>query len=377
MTGKRDNTLMVVEEIDFTDRELVERYDRLFEACPDAFIQQSTYWCSVIKDLGPDKPIFLLCSDAGEDIAGLPLYLYEHEIGNILTSVPQAGPLGGIFHKRGISWEEKDEAYKWLLHKAIEIAIRHQCISVTVITNPFSGDIDLYERHLSPNYVFENFTQYIPLKSIFSDGVMVLPDYNRRSNLSRNIKKGRGSGYSIRFCDSQDQLKAWHEIHCQRHTQLGAVPLDYHLFDNMYEHLVPRQKAQLILVVQAGEIASGCFYVYHRQVMDVYMLSVSPDYVELGANYVNTDYALRWANDLGIAIFNWQSAPNKESGVYRYKRQWGSVDSTYYFVTRLLCDPRRIQEIGINTLRQQYRWHYVLPFGAFKEGFGSKYFKKG
>lgn len=367
---------MAIEELDFTDRELVERYDRLFEVCPDAFIQQSTYWCKVIKDLGPDKPIFLLYNDAGEDVAGLPLYLYERESGNILTSVPQAGPLGGIFHKEGIFSEEKNEVYECLLRKAVEIAIRHHCISVTFITNPFSDDIELYERYLSPNYVFENFTQYIPMKSIVSGGTVVLPKHKWRNNLSRNLKKASDLGYSIEFCHDREQLKVWHEIHCQRHTELEAIPLAYRLFENMYEHLAPRKKAQLILVEHAGEIASGCFYVYHRRVMDVYMLSANPDYIEHGVNYVNTDYALRWANDLGIVIFNWQSAPNKASGVYRYKRQWGSVDGTYYFVTKLLCDPRRIQEIGIKTLRQQYQWHYVIPFGVFEEGFERKYFMK-
>ena len=54
---------MEVVEIDFSDDQLVGRYDRLFEECPGAFIQQSTYWCNVIKDLGLDKPIFLLCNE--------------------------------------------------------------------------------------------------------------------------------------------------------------------------------------------------------------------------------------------------------------------------------------------------------------------------
>ena len=86
---------MEVIEVDFNDNQLVDRYNRFFECCPNASIQLSTYWADVISGLGPDKPIFLICSHDGKDIAGFPLYLYQNQFGNILTSVPQPGPLGG------------------------------------------------------------------------------------------------------------------------------------------------------------------------------------------------------------------------------------------------------------------------------------------
>lgn len=100
-----------VVEGELSDRRFRAEYDDLFEACPDAFIQQSTYWAEAIRDLGPDRPIFLLYRDGDEAIAGLPLYLYEHPRGNVLTSVPQAGPLGGIFFREGLSGAE---SFAWL-----------------------------------------------------------------------------------------------------------------------------------------------------------------------------------------------------------------------------------------------------------------------
>lgn len=368
---------MEVLEVDFRDKRLIERYDHLFEGCPNAFMQQSTYWAEVIKDLGPDKPIFLLCNDMGEDIAGLPLYLYEHELGNILTSVPQPGPLGGIFYKESTSKEKVNEIHRCLLSYAIEIAKRYHCITLTLITNPFYDDIDLYEKYLVPHFVFENFTQYIPLTKIFKGDAIILPDYNRRSNITRNLRRGKDFGYSIKFCENQEQLRNWYQIHQQRHTELGAVPLNYYLFENIFELLVPRNKAQLILVEHEGEIISGCFFIYHKKVMDVFMLSMNSEYARHGVNYVNINYSIHWAKELGTDIYNWQSSQNRAGGVYHYKKQWGSIDSTYYFVTKLLVDPGRIQEIGIDRLKQQYQWHYVVPFAVFTEGFDKKYFKKG
>ena len=357
---------MQIIEIDFTDKRLVERYDRLFEECPNAFIQQSTYWSNVIKDLGPDKPIFLLCENAGQDVAALPLYLYEHELGNIMTSIPQPGPLGGIFHREDTSIDKIHEIYMCLLLKAVEIAQHNHCMSLTFITNPFNNDIDFYEKYLSPEFVFENFTQYIPLTQ----------SVHRSHGHRNNLNKAKKFGFNVKFCETLEELRKWYEIHNKRHVEIGTTPLEYCLFENMFQQLVTRHKAQLVLVKDDDEIASGAFYIYHRRVLDVFMLSLNSEYAKFAPNYSNTDYSVRWAKELGITIFNWQSSPNKKCGVYQYKKQWGSVDSPYYFVTKILCDPRTIQEIGIDNLKQQYEWHYVLPYEVFKKGFGKKYFKK-
>lgn len=368
---------MEVIEINFNDGQLVERYDNFFDSCPNAFIQQSTYWADVIRDIGPDKPIFLLCNDDGQDIAGLPLYLYQQDSGNILTSVPQPGPLGGIFYRDDISDEKIEDIYRILLKQAVEIAERYHCITLSIITNPFNNDMDFYEKYLSPDFVFENFTQCILNDEIFEGNKIVLRDYNRRSALSRNLKAGKEYGYEISFCEDKKKLQDWYEIHKRRHTELGAQPLTFRLFENMFKILVSRDKARLILLERDGQIASGCFFIYHRNVMDVFMLSMNSDYARHGVNYVNTDYSIHWARDMGISHYNWQSSQSRESGVYEYKKRWGSVDNTFYYVTKLLCKPETIQEIGLDSLKRQYQWHYVVPFGVFSEGFDKKYFKKG
>ena len=154
------------------------------------------------------------------------------------------------------------------------------------------------------------------------------------------------------------------------------MPLEYKLFENMFDSLVPLEKASLILVKDGDTICSGCFFIYHKKIMDVFMLSMNPEYVGKGVNYLNVDHSLYWARGLGVDTYNWQSSRDRECGVYRFKKQWGSVEAGYYFLTKLFCAPDRILEIGIDRIKEEYMWHYVVPFGIFEEGFGKKYFKK-
>ncbi len=356
-------------EIDFSDEQLVERYDRLFEDCPDAFIQQSTAWCDAIRDLGPDRPLFLLCNDAGEDLAGLPLYLYEHERGNVLTSVPQPGPLGGIFCRQSAKGR-RDDVYKCLLDRAVRVAARHRCLSLTIITNPFDEDAHLYERHLRPDLVLDNFTQYVSLRA-------PVPHPPGDRNRVRNLRRARAFGYSIRAAEGISDLRSWYRIHRKRHIEIGVEPLAYKLFENLFRRLVPEGKAALILAEHDQTIAAGAFVVCHHDVLDVFLLSRDSAFDRSGPAFLVTEACLEWAGRRGVVLYNWQSSASRAGGVYRFKQQWGSREASYCFVTKLLRGLEAIKAMGCDTLRREYANHFVVPYGILSEGERRTRFIKG
>lgn len=342
------------------------RYDRVFEQCSTAFIQQSTYWAEVIAEIGPDRPFFLLAHAGTEDLAGLPLYLYQAAPGSILTSVPQAGPLGGVLTREGLSPEQRREAYARLLSSALDLARTHRCLALTVITTFLEDDLRLYVETLEPTYVFENFTQYIDL---------TVP--GRRSGGQRNnLARARKFGFTAGVCTDPAELPRWYELHAARHGELGATPLPYRVFENIFTHLVPRGKAVLIVARDKGRMAAGSLYVLHRDVMDVFAISMDSAYWEHAPNALTADFSMNWARERGVRIYNWQSSSGRKSGVYVHKSQWGSVEAPYYFVTRLLDDHGALAALGPEGIRAEYPWHYVVPFAVFQEGLAQKRFRK-
>lgn len=359
--------MLQVIDIDHADPSSVTRYERLFDECPDACIQQSIDWCRAISSLGPDRPLFLMCTDGNQDLAGLPLYLFETPAGNILTSVPQPGPLGGVFYRAGLDSDLLAQVYRLLLERAVELAESHRCLTLSLITNPFADDLDCYERYLSPDFIFENFTQYVPLDR---------PSHRNHGHRN-NVNRGRKAGFTVGFCKSDTELADWYRVHEKRHREIGAMPLDRQLFENLYRYLVPKGRAQLVLLKMNDQVVSGGFYVYHRRIMDVFMLSFDSAWEKLAPNFLNTDYSIDWAKGQGLQVYNWQSSADKRCGVYEYKRQWGSIDRPYYFVTRVTGDRSRLRSLGVNGLRRHYPWHYVAPFGVFETGFEQKRFQKG
>jgi len=364
---ERATNLFEITEFDPADAGLAGRYSNLFEDCPHAFIQQSLSWCRVIQGMGSTTPIFLLCADRGQDIAGLPLYLYRHPLGNILTSVPHAGPLGGVFYREGISESQKALVYSALLNQAVKIAQKNNCLTLTLITNPFYNDIELYEKCLSPDFVLENFTQFIALSK----------DRQCSHGHRNNLNRAKASGCEVKFCENRQELEAWYELHQKRHSEIGAPELGRELILSLFDHVVKAGKASLLLAKHDGQIISGIFYVYHKKIIDVFMIAADSQFAELYPNFLLTDRSLQWAKELGCEIYNWQSSQSRKSGVYHFKQQWGSQEAVYYYVTKLLCRPERLLEIGIENLRKEYRGHYVVPFQAFDQSLKEKYYKKG
>jgi hypothetical protein len=349
---------------DLSEAENHARYDRLFESCAQAFIQQSASWAEIIRDLSPDRPIFLLALDGDEPVGGLPLYLYESEPGPIITSVPHAGPLGGVFCLPGL---DPDPIYAALLAKADAVARDNRCLALSIITNPMADDIDHYRRHLHPTVTFENFTQVVPLEVAVRDGQFCLPDNDER-NPGRTIRKAEAAGLVPVLATEDQQFEAWYAVHRQRHGELGLQPLSESLLHRIWRDLGRENKAFLQLVMSGEEIATGCLFIHHRDVCDAFIMSMASKFSKAAPNYLLTKAALLEMARRGIKTFNWQSSARRGDGVYNFKKQWGSREERYFFVTRTYCPDATILALGKEGARRHYPDHFLVPFAAFDGG---------
>src|SRR5436190_21874652 len=205
---------MHVRTFGFDDHAMRARYDRLFEASPSAFIQQSTYWADAVCDVSGDTPAFLLCESEGEDIAGLPLYLFEHACGNVLTSVPGLGPLGGVFVRDHLAGDRVEAAYRALIERAIALARERGCLALSLMTNPSQPDLELYRDALRPTFELENFTQFLPVRSEMS---------TRTSRVRQNLRRAHAAGFTLSDCERDEDLEEFHGLLDRRYREIGVA----------------------------------------------------------------------------------------------------------------------------------------------------------
>jgi hypothetical protein len=364
---------MKVVAFELSDSALRARYDELFDACPHAFLQQSTAWAEAISDLSPDRAIFLLAMEGPSPVGGLPLYLFSGEPGPVLTSVPHAGPLGGVFCRRDA---DRDAVHHALLTRADALAAEHECLALSLITNPLDDDLSLYQRHLQPQLTLHNFTQVVPLEVAVRDGVFVLRN-NKKNNPAATLRKAEIAGFRTRICTQSEEFDRWYEIHAKRASEIGTSSIRRTLAERIWRDLGRRGQSFLLLVMAGEEIAAGCLFILHRDVCDVFAVSMDSRFAADAPNYLAIREAMLEMARRGVKVMNWQSSPRRRDGVYKFKRQWGSVERPYAFVTRTYGPDDTLLRLGPEGVRHAYPDHFVVPFGAFASGRLSGEFEKG
>lgn len=339
--------------------------DAFMDACPTSVVQQTRVWRDVITAIDRDEPLFLGCRDGGRLVGVLPAYRFAGPLGAILTSVPQPGPLGGVAcHAEA----DREAVYATLLDAFVRLAAERECALASVITSPFWPDKALYDRHLRPDYALENACQVLDLASAFD------PDGNLRAapeNLRRNLRRARSGALVIDDAQSATNVAEWYAIHAARHREIGARPLPEALFTSALAHAVPAGRARFFFVrlAASGEMVGGGFYVHHGAVIDALMPSIASAHAALAPAYLLAWHSMQWAAARGIRFYNWQASP-PDGGVHRFKRQWGSRDLPYWYLTRVTGDVARILAADAATIAAGYPRHYVLPFDRVGSGAG-------
>jgi hypothetical protein len=260
----------------------------------------------------------------------------------------------------------REAVYQALLEAFVALAAERACALASVISNPFWPDAELCARVLEPHYVLENTCQVLDLaRALDAEGRLVAaPD-----GLRRNLRRAEAGELVIDEEQSAANVEAWYELHAARHAEIGATPLPRALFRAALAHMVPRGKARFFFVRlrATGELAGGGFYVHHGAVMDAFMPSVPAGPARLGAGFLLAWHTIRWAQRRGLRFYNWQASP-PESGTARFKRQWGSDDLRYAYLTRVTGDAGPFLRGGVRAIREGYAWHYALPFDRVGDG---------
>jgi hypothetical protein len=357
-----DRTVSTVDVLAAGDPRTDAQLDAFFETCPTSVAQQTIGWRNVITATDRDEPVFLGCRREGRLVGVLPAYRYEGPLGAILTSVPQAGPLGGI---ACMPETDPEPIYGALVRAFVEVAAARGCALATLITNPFWPDRTLYERQRPPDYVLENVCQVLDLDGALDGAGQPVAG---SEHLQRNLRKALAAGLVVDDAQSADSVAAWYAIHVARHGEIGATPLPEALFTGALAHMVPRDKAHFFFVRLAGSgaLVGGGFYLHHQAVIDALMPAVQSDAAALGANYLLALHSIRWAARRGLRFYNWQGSP-PDGGVYRFKRQWGSRDVPYAFLTWITGDEAPFVRSTVDAVRAGYAWHYVLPYDRIGE----------
>lgn len=80
---------------------------------------------------------------------------------------------------------------------------------------------------------------------------------------------------------------------------------------------------------------------------------------------------MKEAINRGMHYWNWGGTWASQSGVYTFKKRWGSTDYPYYYYIQLFSPVLRT--CTQDELLKEYPYFYVLPFNLLQQDFEKKH----
>jgi hypothetical protein len=341
-------------------------YRDFLARCTHSSVQYSLDWRNTISDLGKDEPFFVVAKENDEIVGILPLYYYRSKLGNLLTTIAWHTISGIMLSNAAVDKNGARIQYNALLDYSVGLAKELDCTALSISTNPFLDDREFYSE-LRPDYSMKNFIQFIDLREIFDkQGNAVHPDYVGRTNLSRNLKTAGLQNTIVSDEAKRDKIDECFCIYSKRMDELNATPVPKEMFDSITKNLISNGKGKFVFALNQGKVISAALVLYNDRMLDFYMMCMDSEYRQLRANFLIIYHVLKWANNNGISILNWQSSPNKQTGVFQWKEQWGSHELNSLYLTKILGDISQWKNMDLKELKRAYSFHYLLPFNLLK-----------
>jgi len=145
-------------------------------------------------------------------------------------------------------------------------------------------------------------------------------------------------------------------------SEIGTLPLPRQFLAGIRKYLFDNHLGFFAYILDYDKVIGGALFVGINKVLDIFMMSVDSDYLSKQPNSLMVFELLKYAEEKKYIYFNWQSSSSRNSGVYSYKKEWGADEGIHYYLTKIIEDISPLKCSSLETVRQKYKWHYVMPY---------------
>lgn len=280
------------------------RWLRFVQAFPDALPAHHPAWAKVLSDCYGFRPFTLLATRDGDRVeAGLPM-------------LEVTGPLGG---RRWISLPFTDYCPPLVereaevdLARRLDAARRRAGIPVVEVRGALAGQ----GVHCASDAVLHTLRLAHDPASVFRTF--------KRTQVQQRIAKAEREGVVIRRGSSPADVRVFYHLHVQTRRRLGVPVQPRRFFDLLFEALIDRGLAFLLLAYAgATPVAGAVFLAWNRTISYKYSAS-DARFLRYRPNNLILWTAIRWGCENGYRLFDFGRTKLEDEGLRHFKSGWGT-----------------------------------------------------
>ncbi|EMN01226.1 acetyltransferase (GNAT) domain protein [Leptospira noguchii str. 1993005606] len=300
-------------------------------------------------DIG--KPLYLGLRDNKENIVAiLPGFIKTQKEGSVYSSLPFFGPNAGIlFDKNSINQEQ---AHLYLLQFLFHELKNYDMVSASLYSNFYdNSDFPLLQKFIPDSITLDKFTSYISLY-----------DFKLSSSLEYDIRKATRSGVKIREVRTMQDVEDIYNIYKQNCIDYGILLKPKECLKSLVEQSKSINTVKTYIAEYSGRVIGALIMIYSPSIASYYLPCSIHEYRSYQPMTFLINHAIQESIRMGIHYWNWESSPSKESGVYRFKKKWGSMDKVYKIFIKPFKDIHFFRKLGRLGIGELYPHYFVYPF---------------
>lgn len=330
------------------DAELEDFLDRLGRRSASVLGYHYPFYRDVIAAAGAGQAHYLGARVSGELVGVLPAFAIQSESGTAYSSLPFFGPNAGVLTPAG---EQTGGVQAALLSALLERARRDDALSCSVYTPFLDEDFRPYDAALPAAQIVEKFTQYLDLETT-----------TWSSAIAYDLRKGKRLGVEISKEVSAQRVDQFYELYRLNCVEYGIPIKPKSCVELLFGKNNLGKHSDAYFAFRDGEMIGGLLMVWSSLTASYYIPCTLPSARTLQPGTLLIDGAAQEARQRGIRYWNWEASPSRESGVFQFKKKWGSTEGCYRIYVQAFKSAEVLRALGRATIERDFPFYFVYPF---------------
>jgi len=284
--------------------------------------------------------------------AYLPFRERDGGAGTVINALPFFGPNGLLL--------AADPSAQHAALVAFRAAAQRPDALSAVLYTPFLADPEPIAASLQPDRRVARMTQYLDLQG-FADWPK-----KRRGDL----KRAAGSGFTIRPAAIAD-LDILYEIYVENCLEVGIPQKPRSYFAAtlaLAQQTAPLPwRAPLWLAIEHEGAVIGGVLATRGGVTASYTIPIARSALRpMQPIAALIDAAVTACRSDGLRYWNFESSPNEDDPVFKYKERWGALRAGYEVQILYPNGRERLAPLTPEGLRREYPFYFVCPYDELK-----------
>jgi len=301
---------------------------------------------------------FWIVAQEDNEILGVLPFLESKagKFGTVFNSLPYYGSNGGVIQSK-----ENVEAKQNLVKEFFNLAKRKNACSATIVTNPLLKDNHVYEEIIDDYIIDERIGQITHMPENPENELLKLFEDPRPRNIRRALKEG----IKVSSGNERTSVEFLYQIHVENMKAIGGLSKSWDFFEKLLSDM-PRDLWSIYIGSKEDEPVSALLLFYFNGTVEYFTPVIKSEHRNTQALALVIFEAMKDAtNKRGCKNWNWGGTWLSQTGVYDFKKRWGTSDYPYYYYTKLFNE--EVKSSSKDALLEDYSGFFVLPFSELEE----------